>query len=45
MIDILAILVFAGVARAIANKDKVRIYKELREDRENFKEVFLCQEK
>lgn len=45
MINILVILIFAGAVRAIANKDKVRIYKELREDRENFKEVVSCLEK
>lgn len=45
MINILVILIFVGVVRSITNEDKVRIYKELKEDRENFKEVFLCQEK
>lgn len=45
MINILVILIFVGVVRSITNKDKVRIYKELREDRESFKEVISCLEK
>lgn len=45
MISILSILIFVGVVRVITNKDKTRIYKELKEDRENFKEVLSCLEK
>lgn len=45
MINILAILIFVGVVRSITNKDKARIYKELKEDREKFEEVVSCLEK